>query len=85
MEIKENFPLAGWENLLTLPSMVPMTVVMSAPNVPWIRGETKAMIQEPAKRAAASGSSPAGLVIAGTQQRVPALVARRRVRITCPS
>jgi hypothetical protein len=43
------------------------------------------MIQEPAERAAASGSSPVGHVIAGMQVRVKDLVTCQLVRITGPS
>ncbi len=78
MAIKENFTLAEWENLLTLPYAVSMTVVVSAPTFLGIWGETKAMIQAPANLAAASGSGLVGLVLAETQSRVQDLVTREQ-------
>lgn len=78
MAIKENFTLAEWENLLSLPYAVSMTVVMSAPSFLGVWGETKAMIQAPADLAAASGSALVGLVLAETQSRVKDLVTRQQ-------
>lgn len=78
MAIKENFTLGEWENLLTLPYAVSMTVVMSAPSILGIWGETKAMIQEPAKLAATSGSALVALVLAETQIQVKDLVTRQQ-------
>jgi hypothetical protein len=74
MTIKENFTAAEWENLLSLPYAVSMAVAMAAPTIMGIWGETKAMIQEPANLAAASGSALVGLVLAETQSRVKELV-----------
>lgn len=78
MGIKEHFTLGEWENLLSLPYAVSMTVVMSAPSFLGVWGETKAMVQEPANLAAASGSALVGLVIAETQSRVKDMVVRQQ-------
>lgn len=78
MGLKENFTRGEWENLLTLPYAVSMTVVMSAPSFLGIWGETKAMVREPANLAAASGSALVGLVLAETQSQVQDLVTRQQ-------
>ena len=67
--MKENFTPSEWENLVSLPYAVSMTVMMAAPNLMGIWGETKAMMQEPASLAATSGSSLVGLLVAEMQAR----------------
>jgi hypothetical protein len=74
MGIKEDFTPEEWENLVSLPSAVSMTVMMAAPNVLGLWGETKAMMQEPAGLAAASGSPLVGLLSAEIQARGKDLV-----------
>jgi hypothetical protein len=74
MALKDNFTTAEWENILSLPYAVSMTVSMAAPTIMGIWGETKAMIQEPANLATASGSALVGLVVAETQSRVKEMV-----------
>ena len=74
MGIKENFTPDEWENLTRLPYAVSMTVMLAAPNMLGIWGETKAMMQQPAGLAAASGSSLVGLILAEMQTRARDLV-----------
>src|SRR5665647_323166 len=74
MGIKENFNPEEWENLVSLPYAVSMTVMMASPNMLGIWGETKAMMQEPAALAAASGASLVGLLIAEMQARAKDLI-----------
>jgi hypothetical protein len=74
MGIKENFTPEEWENLVSLPYAVSLTVMMAAPNMMGFWGETKAMMQEPAALAAASGSSLVGLLVAEAQARVKDLI-----------
>ncbi len=74
MGIKENFTPEEWENLMSLPYAVSMAVMMAAPNIMGLWGETKAMMQEPAALAAASGASLVGLLIAETQARAKDLI-----------
>lgn len=74
MGLKENFTPEEWENLVRLPYAVAMTVMMAAPNMLGVWGETKAMLQAPAGLAAASGSSLVGLLIAEMQARAKDLV-----------
>jgi len=72
--MKENFTTVEWENLISLPYAVSMTVMMAVPSVMGLWGETKAMIQEPAKLAAASGGALVGLLLAEMQSRAKALM-----------
>ena len=74
MGMKENFTTVEWENLISLPYAVSMTVMMAVPSVMGLWGETKAMIQEPAKLAAASGGALVGLLFAEMQSRAKALM-----------
>jgi hypothetical protein len=74
MGIKEDFTPEEWERLVSLPSAVSMTVMMAAPNIMGLWGETKAMMQEPAGLAAASGSSLVGLLSAEMQSRAKDLI-----------
>lgn len=74
MGLKENFTPGEWEGLVSLPYAVSTTVMMAAPNIMGLWGETKAMMQEPASLAAASGSSLVGLLIAEMQARAKDLI-----------
>lgn len=74
MGLKENFSPGEWESLVSLPYAVSTTVMMAAPNIMGLWGETKAMMQEPASLAAASGSSLVGLLIAEMQARAKDLI-----------
>jgi hypothetical protein len=74
MGIKETFTAEEWENLVSLPYATAMTVMMAAPNIMGIWGETKAMMQEPAALAAASGASLVGLLSADAQARAKDLI-----------
>ena len=70
MGIKETFTNDEWENLLRLPYAVSMTIIVAAPSALGLWGETKAMIQEPAIQAAASGSGLVGLLLAEMQPKI---------------
>lgn len=74
MGLRENFTPGEWEGLVSLPYAVSTTVMMAAPNIMGLWGETKAMMQEPASLAAASGSSLVGLLIAEMQARAKDLI-----------
>jgi hypothetical protein len=74
MGMKENFTTAEWENLISLPYAVSMTVMVAAPSILGLWGETKAIMQEPANLASASGSSLVGLLLAEMQSRVKDLM-----------
>lgn len=74
MGMKEEFTPAEWENLVRLPYAAAMAVMMAAPNLMGIWGETKAMMQQPAGLAAASGSALVGLLSAEAQARSKDLI-----------
>jgi hypothetical protein len=74
MGIKENFTTVEWENLISLPYAVSMTVMVAVPSILGVWGETKAIMQEPANLAAASGSALVGLSLAEMQSRVKDLM-----------
>jgi len=61
MGMKESFTTAEWENLVSLPYAVSMTVMVAAPSILGLWGETKAIMQEPANLAPVSGSGLVGL------------------------
>ncbi|HNL86240.1 MAG TPA: hypothetical protein PKH71_03695, partial [Methanoregulaceae archaeon] len=73
MALKENFSSDEWENLIGLPYAISMTIMVAAPNVMGVWGETKATMQEPAKLAAKSGSALVGLLLAEMQPRLQEL------------
>lgn len=74
MELKESFTDEEWKNLVRLPFAISMTVIAAAPSFLGAWGETKAMVQEPVKLAAESGSALVGLVSAEMQSEEKALV-----------
>ena len=74
MGMKENFTTVEWENLISLPYAVSMTVMVAVPSILGLWGETKAIMQEPANLAAASGSALVGLLLAEMQSRVKDLM-----------
>ena len=78
MGMKENFTSDEWENLISLPYAVSMTIMVAAPNVLGVWGETKAMMQEPANLAATSGSPLVGLLLAEMQPRVKELMKKQQ-------
>jgi hypothetical protein len=74
MGMKENFTTVEWENLISLPYAVSMTVMVAVPSILGFWGETKATMQEPANLAAASGSAFVGLLLAEMQFRIKDLM-----------
>ncbi|MCK8517369.1 hypothetical protein [Methanoculleus sp. 7T] len=69
MELREQFTDDEWKNLVSLPYAISMAVIVAAPSVLGAWGEMKAMIQEPARLAAESGSALVGLVSAEMQSK----------------
>ncbi len=74
MPMKEYFGDNDWKNLESLPYAVSMTVMAAAPSVLGAWGETKAMVQEPPRLAAASGSELVSLVSADMQPKAKDLI-----------
>ncbi|WP_197540530.1 hypothetical protein [Methanoculleus bourgensis] len=72
--MKEQFGENDWKNLVSLPYAVSMTVMAAAPSILGAWGETKAMVQEPPKLAAASGSELVSLVSADMQPNAKDLI-----------
>jgi len=81
MALKENFSNDEWENLIGLPYAISMTIMVAAPNVMGVWGETKATMQEPAKLAAKSGSALVGLLLAEMQPRLQELMKKQQAAL----
>lgn len=74
MTMKEYFGENDWKNLESLPYAVSMTVITAAPSFLGAWGESKAMVQEPARLAAASRSELVALVSADMQSKAKDLI-----------
>jgi len=74
MGMKQNFTPGEWENLISLPYAVSMTVMVAVPSILGFWGETKAILQEPANLASESGSALVGLLLGEMQSRVKDLM-----------
>lgn len=72
--MKEQFGENDWKNLVSLPYAVSMTVMAAAPSILGAWGETKAMVQEPPKLAAASGSELVSLISTDMQPNAKDLI-----------
>jgi hypothetical protein len=79
MRMKEDFSNEEWNNLLTLPYAVSITVIAAAPSFLGSWGESKAMMNEPAKLAAYSGSELVGLISSEMQSRAKELVKEQQI------
>jgi hypothetical protein len=74
MDLRENFTDEEWNNLVSLPFAISMTVIIAAPSILGAWGESKEMIQEPMKLAAESGSALVGLISAEIQSKEKELI-----------
>jgi len=74
MPMKEQFGENDWKDLESLPYAVSITVMAAAPSILGAWGETKAMLEEPPRLAAASGSELVSLVSADMQPRARELI-----------
>lgn len=72
--MRETFSPGEWENLVRLPYAVSMTVMMAAPTILGVWGETKAMMQQPSGLAVDAGTPLVGLLAAEMQARAMDLV-----------
>ena len=77
--MKEDFSNEEWNNLLTLPYAVSITVIAAAPSFLGAWGESKAMMTEPGKLASASGSALLGLISTEMQSRAKDLVKEQQI------
>src|SRR5512136_2822395 len=82
MRMKENFSNEEWNNLLTLPYAVSITVIAAAPSFLRAWGESKTMMTEPGKLAASSGSALVGLISTEVQSRAKDLVKEQQILMT---
>jgi len=74
MGIRENFTDNEWKNLLSLPYSISMTVIAAAPSFLGAWGESKAMMTEPARLAATSGSGLVGMLSAEMQSKAKDII-----------
>jgi hypothetical protein len=74
MGIKETFTEDEWKNLMSLPYAVSMTVIAAAPSFLGVWSESKAMMTEPPKLAATSGSGLVGILSAEIQSKAKELI-----------
>ncbi len=77
--MKEDFSNEEWNNLLTLPYAVSLTVIAAAPSFLGEWGESKAMMTEPGKLAASSGSELVGFLFSEMQSRANDLVKEQQI------
>ena len=76
---KEDFSNEEWNNLLSLPYAVSTAVIAAAPSFLGEWSESKAMMTEPGKLAASSGSELAGLIISEMQSRARDLIKEQQI------
>ena len=79
MRMKDNFTNEEWNNLLTLPYAVSITVIAAAPSFLGAWGESKAMMTEPGKLAASSGSTLVSFISSEAQSRAKELVKEQQI------
>ncbi len=79
--MKENFSNEEWNNLLTLPYAVSLTVIAAAPSFLGAWGESKAMMTEPGKLAASSGSMLVGFISTELQSKAKDIVKEQQILI----
>ena len=78
MGIKENFTDEEWHQLLSLPYAVSFAIVTASPSFLGAFGESKTMLTEPSKLAAASGSDLVDTVSSEMQSRARELVKQQQ-------
>jgi hypothetical protein len=74
MGIREEFTDEEWQKLLSIPYAVSLTIVTAAPSFWGAFGEVKALITEPAKLAASSGSDLVGILSGEMQSKAKDLI-----------
>jgi hypothetical protein len=78
MGIKENFTDEEWHQLLSLPYAVSFAIVTASPSLLGAFGESKTMLTEPSKLAAASGRDLVSTVSSEMQSRAKELVKQQQ-------
>jgi hypothetical protein len=74
MGIREQFTDEEWQKLLSIPYAVSVTIVTAAPSFWGAYGEVKALITEPAKLAASSGSDLVGILSGEMQSKAKDMI-----------
>jgi hypothetical protein len=74
MGIREQFTDEEWQKLLSIPYAVSVTIVTAAPSFWGAYGEVKALITEPAKLAASSGSNLVGILSGEMQSKAKDMI-----------
>lgn len=78
MGIREEFSDEEWQTLLSVPYAVSLTIVTAAPSFWGAFGEVKALIAEPAKLAASSGSDLVGILSGEMQSKAKDLIKQQQ-------
>lgn len=81
MGIRENFTDEEWQKLLSIPYVVSLTIVTAAPSFLGAFSESKALLTEPPKLAASSGSDLVGLLSGEMQSRAKDLIKQQQDQI----
>jgi hypothetical protein len=78
MGIREGFTDEEWQKLLSIPYAVSLTIVTAAPSFLGAFGESTALITEPAKLAASSGSDLVGILSGEMQSKARDLIKQQQ-------
>jgi hypothetical protein len=78
MGTRKNFSDEEWQKLLSLPYAVSLTIVTAAPSFLGAYGEVKALLTEPAKLAASTGSDLVGVLSGEMQSKAKDLIKQQQ-------
>ncbi len=81
MGIRENFTDEEWQKLLCIPYAVSLTIVTAAPSFLGAFSESKALLTEPTKLAASSGSDLVGILSGEMQSKAKELIKQQQDQI----
>lgn len=81
MGIREDFTDEEWQKLLSIPYAVSLTIIMAAPSFLGAFSESKALLTEPTKLAASSGSDLVGILSGEMQSKAKELIKQQQDQI----
>jgi len=81
MGIRENFMDEEWQKLLSIPYALSLTIVTAAPSFLGAFSESKALLTEPTKLAASSGSDLVGILSGEMQSKAKELIKQQQDQI----
>ncbi|HEX7514886.1 MAG TPA: hypothetical protein VF393_04775 [archaeon] len=81
MGIREDFTDEEWQKLLSIPYAVSLTIVTAAPSFLGAFSESKALLTEPTKLAASSGSDLVGILSGEMQSKAKELIKQQQDQI----